>query len=308
MRRAIVSVLLAAVCLIAGMYGAAASRPADPSLELYPSIEGIIPPVTVSHANRTLDLAPWSWCWAGGFGCIEGMVPAKIPYLDVLHGPVTVEFPRDDWEFSASFVRIAGKPVDVYNCETVTLSADVEQIDEQTWQFSPRGPAGSYRVDVHGDDPEGADVSASFIATTTTDHPWPPSGGQAIVTAEATPTGKFRFIVSLYRLPATRHQTTADIILVGADGEHTVTANVPPSNEPCDVGFVDIRQTLRAAPIMKKLGDPPYDIRYEVVLDGTLHVATTGWPPYEDPPYYGLEYTPLEFEPALPFGPAPGAN
>lgn len=86
-------------------------------------------------------------------------------------------------------------------------------------------------------------------------------------------------------------------------GEHVITANVGGSNDDCDLGYVNLRAAVRAGPVMDKIGDPPYDIRYEVMLDGVRHVATTGWPPYEDPPRYGLEDTPLEFEPALPFGP-----
>lgn len=298
MRRLVLILAVLVISAVTVGYGATVA-PTPPSDIWSPPPPGTIPKVTVSHANRILNLDAWGYCW-NGLGCMDGFPPSDIPFLDILNGPVTVEFPMSGWEFDAGFVDISEDPVDTYGCGDLYLPAEVEQVGEHSWRFLPRGPAGPYRVDLYGTDPEGGDVSVSFLATTTADYPWPPSSARAMV-EDGGRNATIRFIVFAWGLPATPQRASADIVLTGADGEHRISIDSAHTDE-CDVGAVDFRTSVRSAAMRNRLGDPPYDIRYEIVLDGVRHVATTGWPPYSDGQYYGLDYTPLEFEPPLPFG------
>lgn len=120
------------------------------------------PPVRVRHGDTTLELDAWATCW--DVSCIDGAPPVPPPDLGTLSGPVTVTFPVDGMTLEATAFSALDPEAEADDCEL--FPAEVTQTDEQTWEVTPRGPAGTYRFDVSGHGPDG-DVTVTFQATTT---------------------------------------------------------------------------------------------------------------------------------------------
>lgn len=251
------------------------------------------PPVVVSYGGTTLTLDAWTTCWTNY--CADGAPPAKPDDLGRTDGPITVEFPLTDWEFEASLLAAENANSEDY-CDLSFLPATVLETGANTWELTPAGPAGTYRFDLSGRGGEG-DVVVSFLATTTQDHGWPApeAGADSYLWDEEKP-ATFAFEFSANYLKARTADATASVFLIG-DGEHEVNLKAQ-GCQPRDA--VRFAAELDADPIIDKIGGPPYDLRFELVLAGVRHVATAGWPPYDDAPKDYPEHAVLEFSPPLP--------
>lgn len=253
------------------------------------------PPVAVRAGDETLELHPWSTCWTH-IGCLDGFAPAELPDLGTVDGPLTVTFPRDGWRFDVNLLNVehaAGSGP----CHKEYVAARVVAAGDRSWTVHPRGPAGRYSVEVSGRGPEG-DVVVTFAMTTSTDRPWPPPEATTAVSRHWADTGAFSFLLHLDSLAAP-DRVRAKVTLVGGDARRVVP--LERRNARCNPPtFLDFSASPASAPIIRRLGFPPYKIRFDVDIDGTRHVATTGRPPYPASSGTDAGVIRLHFTPGLP--------
>lgn len=257
------------------------------------------PPVVVTYGEKTLTLEAWVWCWENG--CVDGVPPEDLEELGPVDGPISVESPISGWEFEATFINAETMNPDKM-CDWQTIPAIVEPAVDH-WTVTPQGPAGTYRVELSGHG-KGGDATVSFLVTTTKDHPWPAvSAGADTYYFESEPDesgaepATFAFNLSVQHVTANPKNATASVHLTGPNGEQEVGL----SPIGCQTeGTISFEAEPKAEPIIDKIGEPPYQLRFELELDGVRHVATAGWPPYDDAPKGYPEHATLEFDPPLP--------
>jgi hypothetical protein len=128
---------------------AVACRPPGPG-PVPPTSLGERPPkVVVSGGGRTLELSPFTWCWAGL--CAGGRPPADPPSLGSPR-QADLRFPVAGWTFSATFAPVGAAGGDLAGSVTAAGSA---------YRIVPPAAAGDHRVIVFGSGP-GGDVAVAF--------------------------------------------------------------------------------------------------------------------------------------------------
>ncbi|NEE04409.1 hypothetical protein [Phytoactinopolyspora halotolerans] len=250
------------------------------------------PNVVVRAGDQSLSLQPYAFCW--GNGCADGAPPEPPPDIGE-HAALTVEFPEENWEFSASFRR-ADDPC----ARTQTL--DLERRSPTTFELSPAGFADTYVVDLFGQGDTG-DVATQFRWTTTADgalpEPWTHLAILAEHDGEVDSYGVEFAVGNLARSP---EEVAATITVTAAGGEslsfEPTRSDTGPAGCETTEGLLSWygpeRQGLEAA----ALGDPPFTYTVELLLDGERYAGTATWPDDEIPGNEPAVY--LEFEPALP--------
>ena len=226
-----------------------------------------VPDIVVRTVDTRLELTPYTWCWIGG--CQDGL---PRPPLDSVGSPesVTIEFPIDEWEFSATF-----KASDV-DCARRHL-AEARKTGPNTWTLEPAGYAGLYDVELSGNG-RGLDAFVSFRWNTPVDGPLPvPTALIGMVTGHDDVDSR-RVELYVNGLAETPETARAEVTLTAANA-------APLAFELADVergcpaeGWLYWTGADRAGVDPPDLGPPP--IWYEVVLtlDGVEHIATGSWP------------------------------
>ncbi|WP_129664894.1 hypothetical protein [Phytoactinopolyspora endophytica] len=250
------------------------------------------PDVIVRGGGETLELTPYVFCWSSG--CVDGAPPDPLPDLGE-QSDVTVEFPAEDWEFSASFRR-AGDA-----CAR-TQSIELERTSATTFRLRAAGVAGTYDVDLFGRG-DGGDVAVQFRWTTTVAGELPEPEALIAVLADNDGTvDSYGVELSVVNLGDTPDRAEATVTVTAADGASLSFEPTPVGTE--DEGCEAVEgllvwngpedKGLEAA----ALGEPPFMYTVELELDGVRHEATATWPDEEIP---GNEPSvPLTFDPALP--------
>lgn len=244
------------------------------------------PPIVLQLDGREVALDPWGYCY--GNACVDGM--AVPPYEDAgTRAEVPFSFPLKGWTFTATLKATGGG-----DCAR-TFTAPVRKTGDHTFVVRPAGPAGSYDVQVFGDGP-GGDVITTFAWTTSGDGPVPEPS--AIVSFLAEHDGEldtYGMELSVGNLGVPPDTASATLYVRSPDGTVQVIGPVAPEDS-CGVGTLFFRKD-RNLPEVSGLGDPPFDYRVELALDGTTYVGTATWPRDQttEPPY-----TKLTFDPPLP--------
>jgi hypothetical protein len=104
------------------------------------SVRDAPPPVTVRYGDRSLDLRAWTYCF--GNVCADGFPPAPPPDVGSPQA-VVIEFPRDGWSFTATFVPAANECV---RAERVRL----DPTPDGRFVLMPVGEADTYDVTLFG--------------------------------------------------------------------------------------------------------------------------------------------------------------
>jgi hypothetical protein len=250
--------------------------------------------MTVSSDGTVVELRPNSWCWRTT--CADGVVPPHPPEI----GPselLVVEFPESGWTFSATF-RAAGDP-----CAR-SQEAILEQVGPTAFELHPVGPAGTYDVQLFGQG-EG-DVSAYVRWTTSIDGPFPdPEASAAILAMHDGAVDSYGVELSVSNLARTPVEATATITVTASGGETlTFDATRSVSADCVAEGTVYFRGPNERGIEAAGLGDPPFEYRIRLELDGVVHTASATFPDDVDPDL--SPYVPLVFDPPLPAIAAPG--
>jgi hypothetical protein len=250
-----------------------------------PSESDAPPPVTVQFFDESVALRAWTYCYVNL--CVDGSPPAAPADVGSPE-QVLVEFPLEDWSFTATF-QPAGKPCGRYQ------EAPLDSAAEGHFLVRPVGYAGTYDVTLFGRGP-GGDLVTTFRWTTPADGPLPePEARLAVLADHDDGVGSYGVELELVNLARTPEQASARITVRAAGGEE-VTFEATRSRDDCTpegTVYWDAPDAkgLEAA----NLGEGPFTYRVEVVLDGSRHVAEAEWPTDEIPgnePSVALEFTP----------------
>jgi hypothetical protein len=203
---------------------------------------------------------------------------------------VDVEFPLEDWSFTATFVP-AGEECGRTQSTAVTPTGD------GTFRLDPVGHAGTYDVTLFGQGD--GDLVVTFRWTTTADGPLPrPKARLAVLAGHDGEVDSYGVELELTNLASTPEEAKATITVRAADGG-SVTFDATPARTRClPEGTVywdgPDEQGLAAA----DLGEGPFTYEVELTLDGERYAATATWPADE---IHGNEPSvPLRFTPDLP--------
>jgi hypothetical protein len=245
------------------------------------------PPVTVRSADRSIELAAWSYCF--GNRCVSGGPPLEPPDVGSPE-EVFVDFPLEEWSFEAYFIP-AGE-----RCGRAQ-QVPVEDTGEGGFVLRPAGYAGAYDVSLFGSG-EGS-LSVTFRWTTPEDGPLPePEARTAILGGSARNPTSYGIELAIDNLAETPERASATITVRAADGE-SLTFEAEQARSRCRPegslywdGPDDMGQ--RAT----QLGEGPFRYRVVLMLDGKRYVARAQWP---DDEIKGNEPSVrLDFRPGLP--------
>ena len=261
------------------------------------------PTIRVTGDGTTLELTITTTCWIDFIGsdgtysdyCADGF---RAPVDDLQRvsgtGPLFVEFPVAEWEFSAT-TTLFGKNEECGRSQTEPLARIAPTVHE----LVPQGFAGSYIVDVYGSG-QGGDVVSSFVWEMTVDGVLPvPKANMGLLWFDDGQVTTYAADMSISGLAITPDSASATVIVTAANGASTEVRYVEDRPEGCrSPGLVklDVNRSdaLRAA----ALGEAPFTYDVELTMDGTVYRATATWPRDEFVDHSG--YVPLNFDPALP--------
>lgn len=279
--------LLAIVLVVAGC-GAATTSPGDA-----PEDRVEYPPDIVIAGDRPIELTPYTFCWKSG--CIDGMPPAPPPDLGA-PAHLTVEFPVEGWDFTATF-QAAGDP-----CAR-TQTVELDRLSPTTFRLDPAGLAGTYDVDLFGRRSGAGDVIARFRWTTPVDGPLAtPEAWLAVLADHDGVVDSYGVELTIDNLATTPTHSTAAITVTASNGQSlTFEADLADAaGEDCGAEEGSLfwdgpdDKGLEAA----QLGPPPFTYTVDLVLDGVDYRGTAVWPDDETPD--STPSVPLEFGPPLP--------
>lgn len=264
------------------------SSPPSPVAEPSGGVPEAPPDLVVTNGSTTLELRPWTYCFANG--CADGFPPDPLPSIGIGER-LDVTFPLADWSFSAAFQR-AGDP-----CAR-TQTVDLEQGGPTTFTLGPAGPPGTYQVELFGRG--NGDLFVSFEWTTTAAGPMPqPSSLLAVLADHDGRVDSYGVEFSVVNLAGSPATATALITVTAANGKSlTFELDPAPQWQPeCDAieGLVvwngPADQGLAAA----QLGPAPFTYDVVVTLDGVEHRAHAVWPDDQIPgnePSVALTFVP----------------
>jgi|GEM_PF-843121 len=257
-------------------------------------------PIVVRLADRDVQLAPWTSCWAGppddeggsSGSCSDGMPgkPGDLTDIGAAEG-VDFWFGRPGWSFDATFVPLGD---DCPRQTTVPATAN----GVQWFHVDPADAAGPYRVDLFGRGPEG-DVVTSFVWSTTADGPLdPPRATIALVTDEGDDLLSYGLEVAVEDLAEQPRTASVEVTATAANGR-SMTLTAPRANRRADCfarGSLFFQDNEPSA--VADLGPAPFTYEVVLTLDGQEYVGTAVWP--RDETGHEAPYTVLTFDPPLP--------
>lgn len=259
------------------------------------------PPVTIRYDGQSHDLAAWTYCF--GMVCSDGIAPQE-PHAVGSPGQVVVEFPLDDWEFTASFEEVGPACPAVHD-------AELEARGDGTHVLAPAGTPGTYDVTLFGRGD--GDLFVTFRWTTPVEGPM--NAPEASVAVLADHDGRLDsdgVEMSLGHVASTPTAASATITVLDGDGDELTTVELDQSDSMLDQGDgdcavagnlvwardVDATGLTSAQWQEIPLDDGPFTYEVELVLDGTVHTATATWPDDTNPEI--IPHVPLGFTPPLP--------
>ena len=266
------------------------------------------PPVVIIGGDRTLTLEAWTTCWmptvddgaeSAGY-CADG-APPENPELIESDESLTVMFPIDTWEFSASVTVATGLTVDAVESDITcgrTQTETLEPLGDGSWRLPLIGPAGDQTVTVFGGGPRG-DVFVTFRRQTTIEGVLPtPDASVSVLADHDGELDSYGVELTVNDLSQTPTDAAATITVTSASG---VSRHIDLDLE--DLGCGSEGQLFFRAPaddgrLDTDSSDGPF--RYDIVLtlDGVAHVAAAVWPDEQDEEC--APCVPLAFDPPLP--------
>ena len=242
------------------------------------------PPVTIKTPDQVIDLFAWSYCHKTG--CVNGS-PPNPPHIGSPE-QVIVEFPLEEWSFSANFT-----PADERCGRNHTVR--LEPTAAGRFVLRPAGYADTYDVSLFGEG--NGSLSVGFRWTTPTDGPLPePEAHAAILSGEGGQITSYGIELSLSNLAETPKEASATITVEDADGDSITFEPELARRPPCPPeGSVywdgPNDKGLEAA----QLGPGPFEYIVELTLDGKRYVGTATWPNDEirgNEPSVSLDFSP----------------
>jgi hypothetical protein len=215
--------------------------------------------------------------------------PTDVEHLGTTATGFTIDF-VPTWELTATYT--------LGPC-LVQRPAEVTSDGEGHHTVGVAGPAASYRVQINARGPEGS-ISTAFGIATTQAGPEPAPGTDASAYS-SDDMQAFGFTLILYDL-APSHLDAARLRVTDASGQEV---EVPMANrgEPEDDACrFDLEVAAADEPRIEALDAVPITFHYEVVLDGTTHVAQSTYPDDLDPETTSFHPA---FDPPLPALPDP---
>ncbi len=215
MRRFRLLSLLLLASVSCGQNGA--ESPAPPSSEPPATVSGgRPPPIHVVIDGREVPLWQGSFCWDSGesSSCADFPGPQRSDLVDV-GSPQAVELV---FAVRTTDLRAYFTPLGDRSCRR---DFEVEPVDLGGGHFrlDPVGPAGPYRVDVHGSAAQG-EVPGSFLWKTPVTRPGPEPEARMSIVWE--PHGRLEgqgFLFTVEDLPATPSEASAVVTVTAGNGE-----------------------------------------------------------------------------------------
>jgi hypothetical protein len=268
-----------------------ASDVTDPTVPQDPSTP---PHVVVRSSGRSLDLAPFTYCY--GSVCADGAPRSPLPDIGEAD-ELEVAFPLPGWSFTATFTEVVPEG----QCpreQQVPLEAD----GDGTFVLRPAGYAGTYDVSLFGQGD--GDVAVAFRWTTATDGPLAePTARLAVLADHDGRVDSYGVELEVANFDHTPTVPDVFITVRAADGETLGLSNPGDRDATCRAGYL-YWSSGPQEPGMDSFVDTmaahggPYTYRVDLALDGVHHIATATWPDDQIP---GNEPSvDLDFEPPLP--------
>lgn len=281
---------VAGVVVLGGLVlGGCAEPVAAGTAEVAPPLPGGgPPPVTVAG----VDLRPFTSCWSDGSsgGCYDGAPQAPWPDLGAGE-ELFVTFPRDGWEFQATF-QPADQPCGPRQ------SVDLAPSGAQGHRLVPAGRAGTYDVELFGSGPEG-DVVVQGRWTTTVDGPLAvPSASVAVLSEHDGALDSYGAELSLDDMAVSADGATASVTVTSAEGRSLTTDLQQQTGDCVELGSAWFTAPAEQTRPAAALGSAPFTYDVVVVLGGTTHRASATWPTGAPPEE--ASHVPLVFDPPLP--------
>lgn len=246
------------------------------------------PPFLVRYGETQLELAPFTYCYRSG--CVDGFddAPVSIGSPEEIFVLVQVE------DFDELVVtQAAGDDV----CAR-TIPAEVESLGGGWWRVRPRGPAADYRLSIFASGDGAGDMVADLRWRNPSDQPMPePDAGLTLIVDHDGRPDSYGLELYLTGLETTPDRASARITVTAANGR-SLTFDATRATAGCEAdGTVRWDGPADQAKRAAGLGDFPFTMRVEVVLDGVTHVATATYP--DDQIKETESSLPLRFEPPL---------
>jgi hypothetical protein len=245
------------------------------------------PPVVIGYGDESAELEAWTFCY--GNMCADGAPPEDL--VDVgSPDEVFVEFPLDDWRFTAEF-RASGD-----DCARIQ-SVPLEDLGDGRFVVRPAGHAGTYDVTLAGRGD--GDLFVTFRWTTPTDGPLPkPRSRMSVLAGHDGEVDSYSVELSLENMATTPKDASATITVEASNGE-SLTFDAHLDKSPCRYeGSLYWDGPDDAGKEAINLGDPPFTYTVVVVLDGERYEAQATWP---DDVIKGFSpNVRLRFSPSLP--------
>lgn len=260
------------------------------------------PPVQFLAGGKTVNIAPYSFCWFGPEGdgvrqsglCADGWLEDK-DLVDVAdRKAVDFWFAADgDWNFQATFSELGEK------CPR-RITVPVEKTGEGSFRVTPAGLAGDYRVDLFGRGRQGS-VGAAFKWSTLTRGTMPqPDAYMGLVSGAGGDLQTYGLELSVSDLAATPQTATARVTVTASNGRSmSIDAHRKGSAQNCrDEGSVFFTGDRPQSQQFLALGPAPYTYDVALTLDGSTYAGQGVWP--TDERKSERPYVTLTFDPPLP--------
>lgn len=246
-------------------------------------------PFLVRYGQTELRLEAVTYCYRSG--CVDGVDenPPSVGSPEELFVFVPVPEFR---ELTVSQVA-GGDP-----CVGRSVAPEVTSLGGGWWSVKPLGPADDYKVDLFASGQGSGDMVASLRWDTPVDRPLPPPTAQLtmIVDHDGVP-DSYGLELAIGNLAETPSVYSATITATAANGRsHTFEASA--SGDCQGEGSLWFDEPDAEAKRAADLGDFPFDLRVELVLDGATYVGTATYP--DDVIDEQDISVPLRFTPQLP--------
>lgn len=254
----------------------------------------VVEPFRVRNGTTEWLIYAHSYCYAGG--CADGADndPPQVGSPPELYVYVPANEFNGLW---ATQFRRAGDASDP-GCGR-HVASEVSSLGGGWWSIRPRGPAGDYTVVLHAARTEagGSSITADVRWRTLVDHPLPdPVASLYLIAEEGGKPTSHGLDLSIINLAEPHPQASATITVTASNGRSlTFEAERP---EGCwGEGVAIFSGPDEKARQAAALGDFPFTIRVELVLDGATYVATAVYP--DDMRGQNSPELPLQFDPPL---------
>ena len=246
------------------------------------------PPFRVRYGHTELQLNPTTYCYTNA--CVDG-AGENLPSVgspEELYVFVPVR------QFDELIVHQieGGDP-----CTGRHVQAEATALGEGWWLVRPRGPAGSYQINLFARG--GGDMAANLLWQTPSDRPLPdPTGRIALIADHDGRPDSYGVELEVGNLPRAPEQYAATITVTAGNGR-SLTFAATPTREVCvGEGAIYFDGPDEKGKQAAALGDFPFTTMVELTLDGVTYVGT-GTYPDDEIEDYGPSVS-LTFDPPLP--------